>query len=114
MTIGRQLKEALDAHRRLPAATARAEILEVLARVRLPEPAGLLKRYPHQLSGGQLQRIVISMALLARPRLLQIGRAHVWTPVPNAHVVCRLLLAYKTLMFITTMRPSIYMFRPQL
>src|SRR3546814_8424365 len=56
MTIGRQLKEALDAHRRLPAATARAEILEVLARVRLPEPAGLLKRYPHQLSGGQLQR----------------------------------------------------------
>src|SRR3546814_3152159 len=50
MTIGRQLKEALDAHRRLPAATARAEILEVLARVRLPEPAGLLKRYPHQRS----------------------------------------------------------------
>src|SRR3546814_13878729 len=37
MTIGRQLKEALDAHRRLPAATARAELLEVLARVRLPE-----------------------------------------------------------------------------
>src|SRR3546814_16229232 len=56
MTVGRQLKEALDAHRRLPAATARAEILEVLARVRLPEPAGLLKRHPHQLSGGQLQR----------------------------------------------------------
>src|SRR3546814_13830900 len=70
MTIGRQLKEALDAHRRLPAATARAEILEVLARVRLPEPAGPLKRYPHQLSGGQLQRIVIAIALPARPPLL--------------------------------------------
>src|SRR3546814_10233668 len=86
MTIGRQLKEALDAHRRLPAATARAEILEVLARVRLPEPAGLLKRYPHQLSGGQLQRIVIAMALLARPRLLLPAEP---TPGPDVTVEAR-------------------------
>jgi peptide/nickel transport system ATP-binding protein len=70
MTVGRQLEEALDAHRRLTAREARTEILEVLARVRLGDPVGLLKRYPHQLSGGQLQRIVIAMALLARPRLL--------------------------------------------
>src|SRR3546814_6391415 len=53
MTIGRQLMEALDAHRRLPAATARAAILEVQGRVRLPEAEGLLTRYQHQLPGGQ-------------------------------------------------------------
>ena len=70
MTVGQQLREALAAHRRPPPAEARAEILAVLGRVRLPDPAALLARYPHQLSGGQLQRVVIAMALLARPRLL--------------------------------------------
>src|SRR3546814_16884267 len=81
MPIGRQLKEALDAHRRPAAAEARAEILEVLARVHLPEPARLLKRYPHQLSGGQLQRRAIALALLSRPRLPLPDQPPTWLAV---------------------------------
>ena len=61
MRIGRQLAEA---------APDAQSIREVLRRVRLPDPEAILRRYPHQLSGGQLQRIVIAMALLARPALL--------------------------------------------
>src|SRR3546814_591105 len=53
MTIGPQLKAALDAHRRLPAATARADILQVLAPVRLPAPPGLPERSPHPPTRGQ-------------------------------------------------------------
>jgi len=61
MRIGAQLAEA---------ARDRADIARVIDRVRLPAPAALLRRYPHQLSGGQLQRVVIAMALLSRPSLL--------------------------------------------
>ncbi len=61
MRIGDQLAEA---------AREPADILPIMDRVRLPDPEALLKRYPHQLSGGQLQRVVIAMALLSRPSLL--------------------------------------------
>jgi peptide/nickel transport system ATP-binding protein len=71
LTIGRQLVEAILAHRRgTDAGNARAETLEMMRAVRLPEPQVLFTRYPHQLSGGQAQRAVIAMALLARPKLL--------------------------------------------
>src|SRR3546814_5784563 len=105
MTIGRQLKEALDAHRRLPAATARAEILEVLARVRLPEPAGLLERYPHQLSGGHLLRIAIAMALLERPRLLLLDAPTTVLAVPvdaSVHPLLAALAADRGLALLST------------
>ena len=61
MRIGRQLAEA---------ACDPGDIPAVLERVRLPEPKSITSRYPHQFSGGQLQRIVIAMALLRRPSLL--------------------------------------------
>lgn len=61
MRIGAQLREvSRDA----------GAILEVLTRVRLPDPADLSRRWPHQLSGGQKQRVAIAMALLAKPGVL--------------------------------------------
>lgn len=63
LTIGRQMDDVLSAHRSLPRAERRSEAIELLAATGLPEPAQLLKRYPHQLSGGMQQRVVIAQAL---------------------------------------------------
>lgn len=70
MRVGDQIEELLRAHTRLSAPARRARMLEMLARVRLPDPPAMLARHPHRLSGGQRQRIVIAMALLLRPALL--------------------------------------------
>ncbi|WP_166611767.1 dipeptide ABC transporter ATP-binding protein [Kineococcus indalonis] len=70
LTIGDQLAEAVRAHARVPRAAARARALQLLGEVRLPDPAGKLRAHPHELSGGQLQRVVIAMALAGGPALL--------------------------------------------
>ena len=70
MRCGAQIDELLRTHKRWPAAQRRAEILRVLARVRLPDPERMMRSYPHQLSGGQRQRIVIAMAVILKPALL--------------------------------------------
>ena len=70
LTIARQLAEAVTAHRRLPRAAARARALDLLAAVGMPDPAGCLAQYPHELSGGMRQRVVIAMAMACAPRLL--------------------------------------------
>ncbi|MEO8397612.1 MAG: ABC transporter ATP-binding protein, partial [Chloroflexota bacterium] len=67
LTIGRQLTEAVVAHEDVNATEARRRAVEMLERVRMPDPVDTLKRYPHQLSGGQQQRVVIAMALLMHP-----------------------------------------------
>lgn len=72
LTIGRQLTEGLAAHAvgRFDAPAARARALEMLARVRIPDPAARLGQYPHELSGGLRQRVMLAMALIARPALV--------------------------------------------
>ena len=70
LTIGFQLREALLLHEKLSARAAEARVLEVLQRVRIPDAARRMSAYPHQLSGGMRQRIMIAMALICRPRLL--------------------------------------------
>ncbi len=69
-TIGRQLFDGLQVHRGLSAAAARTRALELMAEVRIPEPERRLHQYPHELSGGMRQRVVIAMAMACRPRLL--------------------------------------------
>jgi oligopeptide/dipeptide ABC transporter ATP-binding protein len=70
LTIGEQVAETLVTHRRLSWRAAGAEAERLLGRVRLPDPAAMLGRYPHQLSGGQRQRAMIAMAIACRPRVL--------------------------------------------
>ena len=69
-TIGDQIGETLILHEGMGKAAAAEEGRRLLDMVRLPDAAQILKRYPHQLSGGMRQRVMIAMALACRPRLL--------------------------------------------
>ncbi len=69
-TCGNQIVEAIRLHRSMSAGRARELAIEMLAKVGIPEPAQRLDEYPHQLSGGMRQRVMIAMALSCNPRLL--------------------------------------------
>jgi len=70
LRIGDQLAEVLRFHAGADARSAKAEALRMLDAVRIPDAARRLRSYPHELSGGMRQRVVIAMALLCRPKLL--------------------------------------------
>jgi peptide/nickel transport system ATP-binding protein len=70
MRAGAQIAEALTLHRGLGESEARGRVVELLDQVHLPQPAEMAGRYPHELSGGQVQRVVIAMALAGEPELL--------------------------------------------
>ena len=70
MIIGRQVEEVLRIHTDLSREERRRRALEALAAVELPDPEGVYGKYPHELSGGMLQRAMIAAAMAARPKLL--------------------------------------------
>jgi len=70
LTIGRQIGESLRLHEGLSAKAAEARAVEMLTLVGIPAPARRVKEYPHQLSGGMRQRVMIAIALACNPKLL--------------------------------------------
>jgi oligopeptide/dipeptide ABC transporter ATP-binding protein len=70
LTVGAQVVEAIRLHEGVSRAAARARVTELFAQVGIPDPAERVDVYPHQLSGGMKQRVMIAMALAARPQLL--------------------------------------------
>jgi len=69
-TVGDQIAEAAIVHQRLSRRAARARAVEMLTLVGIPDPQERVDHYPHQMSGGMRQRVMIAMALICRPQLL--------------------------------------------
>ncbi len=69
-TVGHQLPEPLRIHKKMSKEQAHATVLEKLRLVEIPDPESRMKQYPHELSGGMRQRVMIAMAIMCNPRLI--------------------------------------------
>jgi oligopeptide/dipeptide ABC transporter ATP-binding protein len=92
MRIGTQIVEAIRTHEKVARAAATERAIELLSLVRVPAPGQRVREYPHQLSGGMRQRVMIAMALACRPRLLIADEATTALDVTTQAQVMDLLL----------------------
>ncbi len=94
-TIGDQVGHVISIHQGKTKKEARRQAVEVFRMVRLPDPDRMLKRYPHELSGGMLQRIMIAMALSCQPALLIADEATTALDVTIQAQILTLMLQLK-------------------
>lgn len=92
LRIGRQLGEVLQLHAHLSRAPARTRAVELLGQVGVPEPEAALRRYPHQFSGGQQQRIALAIALAGEPDVLVLDEPTTGLDVTTQARVNRLIV----------------------
>jgi peptide/nickel transport system ATP-binding protein len=95
IVIGKQLAEVARQHLGMDRAAALARVGEMLTKVAMPDPEAVMKRYPHQLSGGMLQRCVIAMALMTNPSLLIMDEPTTALDVTTQAVVLDLVAELK-------------------
>jgi len=92
MRIGSQITEAIRTHRKMSRSQARDEAVELLRLVRIPAPDRRYHEYPHQLSGGMRQRVMIAIALACRPKLLIADEATTALDVTTQAQIMELML----------------------
>lgn len=69
-TIGKQIEESIRIHERINKLKLKKRVIELLELVKIPEPDQVYKKYPHELSGGMRQRVVIAMAIACNPKII--------------------------------------------
>jgi dipeptide transport system ATP-binding protein len=94
-TVGYQIGETLAVHLKLGSRERRARVIELLEQVGIPDPARRVNAFPHQLSGGMSQRVMIAMALACKPRLLIADEPTTALDVTIQAQILDLLLALK-------------------
>jgi len=103
MKVGNQIAEAVRVHQRVTKAEAKKQAIELLRLVHIPVPGRRFHEYPHQLSGGMRQRIMIAIALACRPRLLIADEATTALDVTTQAQIMELLLELRAELGMTLM-----------
>ena len=96
MRIGSQITEAVGAHSRVEPAAAKRRALELLTLVRIPDPQRRFHQYPHQLSGGMRQRVMIAIALASEPKVLIADEATTALDVTTQAQIMELLVELRS------------------
>jgi peptide/nickel transport system ATP-binding protein len=96
MTVGAQILEALTLHQKIPREEAERRVREILDYVRIPESARRMKQYPHELSGGMRQRVMIAMATITGPDLVIADEPTTALDVTIQAQILEILRALKT------------------